>query len=210
MSRLVAVVPAAGLSRRMGRSKLTMPLGSGSVVSLVVGSLLHGGIDRALVVVRPPADLDFEQLQRDARSAGAEILVCDPPPEDMRASVEHALKSLEREELPPAGILLCPADCPGITPGLVRRVIMEFRARPRSIIIPEHNGKRGHPVALPWELALSIHSLPPGTGVNALHARHPDRRFELSVGDPAIFDDLDTPEDYRAWRDRLGGASAEP
>jgi len=194
----------------MGRPKLTMPLGSSSVVSLVVSGLLLGGVDRAIVVVRPPVDPDSEQLQRDAKNAGAEVLVRDPPPEDMRASVEHALRSLEQGETPPAGVLLCPADCPGITPGLVRRVILEFRAHPRSIIVPEHNGRRGHPIALPWELASTIPSLPPGTGVNALHAKHPTRRFDLRVDDPAIFDDLDTPEDYRAWRDRLGAPSADP
>lgn len=200
---IVGIVPAAGLSRRMGRPKLTLPLGDRSVISHVVESLRLGGAGRVIVVIRPSENPAFETLQQDARNAGAEVSICDPPPDDMRASVEHAIAFLDRHDVPPAGILLCPGDSPGISARLVQAVIDEFIRDPLQIVTPECDGKGGHPVAIPWDLARSIASLPPGIGVNGLRARYPDRQIHLPVRDEAAFTDLDTPQDYRAWLDRI-------
>ena len=35
---------------------------------------------------------------------------------------------------------------------------------PDRIVIPSHNGRRGHPIVLPWTIAAQIHSLPAGVG----------------------------------------------
>jgi molybdenum cofactor cytidylyltransferase len=191
----------------MGRPKLTLPLGNGnqSVVALVVEALLSGGVDRVLCVVRPRENPESDRLAREVRDAGAEVLVRDPPPPDMRASVEHGIATLATEAIPPAGILLCPGDSPGITPSLVRRVIDEFANDPTMIVLPRSEGKRGHPAAIPWDLALKIRELPPGSGVNALHALHEPRRVFLPIAEgAAAFADLDTPQDYQAWKERLG------
>lgn len=202
-----AIVPAAGLSVRMGRPKLTLPLGNGnkSVVALVVEALLSGGVNRVLCVVRSGENSETDRLVREVHDAGAEVLVRDPPPPDMRASVEHGIATLATEATPPDGILLCPGDSPGISRSLVRRVIDKFANDPTMIVLPRSEGKRGHPAAIPWDLALKIRELPPDSGVNALHALHESRRLFLPIAEgAAAFADLDTPQDYQAWRERLG------
>jgi molybdenum cofactor cytidylyltransferase len=199
MSDVAAVVPAAGHSQRMGRPKLILPVGGVSVIARVVTALRGAGLSR-VVVVPPPTGAPGESiLSRDAAEAGAVLAVPDAQPIDMRASVEIALSILERLGPPPTTVLLTPADSPGLTADLVASVIGRARAAPHSIIVPTVAGRRGHPVALPWEVAVSIRGLPAGVGVNAVIALHGSSVVEVEVDDPAAVSDLDTPEDYLRW-----------
>ncbi len=195
---IAAVVPAAGRSERMGRPKLILPLGGGTVIARLIRALREGGAE-TIVVVAPPADFDgADALADEATRAGAVVVVAGSATADMRASVELGLDWLGRGPAP-ACVLLAPGDSPGITAELVRRVIDRASAEPGSIIGPRFGGRGGHPVALPWDLAGEVRELPEGTGVNALLAARADRVRMLDVDEPGATADLDTPEDYRAW-----------
>ena len=50
---ITAIVLAAGLSRRMGRAKLLLPLQGGPVIRITVERVLASGIARAVVVTGP-------------------------------------------------------------------------------------------------------------------------------------------------------------
>jgi molybdenum cofactor cytidylyltransferase len=69
------------------------------------------------------------------------------------------------------------------------------------LLLPVVNGKRGHPVILPWSIALEIPKLPSGTGINRLVAEHTYAGdvLELEISAPGAIRDLDTPEDYASW-----------
>jgi CTP:molybdopterin cytidylyltransferase MocA len=116
----------------------------------------------------------------------------------MRASVELGLAHLSKGPEPSA-ILLTPGDLPGLGRMAVARVIEASARFPGRIILPWHNGKRCHPLLLPWALASEISRLPSSVGVNALLAAHPDSIVAVEVDDPAILDDIDTPADYERW-----------
>ncbi|MGE3821449.1 MAG: NTP transferase domain-containing protein [Isosphaeraceae bacterium] len=207
---IAAIVPAAGLSRRMGRPKLTLPVGGIPVIARVVSALRDGGAS-IVVVVAPPADapgaLDLIQA---AEARGAVVVVPDLQPAEMRDSIELALNALEvdaerdadprREAI--VTVLLTPADSPGLQPSTVRQVLERARAEPDRIVVPIVEGRRGHPVALPWTLAREVRQLPAGVGVNALIAERAGRIVELPVDDPGVIADLDTPEDYARWSGR--------
>ena len=150
-------------------------------------------------MVAPPADFDgADVLADEATRAGAVVVAASSATADMRASVELGLDWLRRGPAP-STILLAPGDSPGITAELVRRVVDRASAEPASIVVPRFGGRRGHPVALPWDLASEVRDLPEGTGVNALLAARADRVLTLDVDEPGTTADLDTPEDYRAW-----------
>jgi CTP:molybdopterin cytidylyltransferase MocA len=210
---IAAIVPAAGRSERMGldRPKLLLPIGGTTLIARVIAALREGGADPVVVVVPPPgpAQAGAEELAAEAGRAGACVVVAETPPPDMRASVERGLAFLGQSHLPPPlTLLLTPGDTPGIRPALVARIMAQARARPQAIIVPTVHGRRGHPVALPWSLAVQIRDLPRDVGVNALVAQHAARIITLEVEDPEALDDLDTPEDYGRWagrdRDREG------
>lgn len=198
---IAAVVPAAGRSERMGRPKLILPLGEDTVIARVIRALREGGAG-TVVVVAPPSEFPgAEVLADEATRAGAVVVVADSATADMRASVELGLDRLRRGPAAPSAVLLAPGDSLGMTPELVRRIVARASAEPDSIIVPRFRGRRGHPVALPWDLAAEVRDLPTGTGVNALLTARADRVLMLDVDDPGTTADLDTPDDYRAWVD---------
>jgi molybdenum cofactor cytidylyltransferase len=196
---IAALVPAAGRSSRMGQSKLMMTLDGAPLLHRVVTALSRGGADRVVVVV-PPADTpDGPPIAAEARRAGADVVIPDTRPADMRMSVELGLARLETDPLP-RFVLLAPADAPGIAAELVARLVEIARERPGSIVVPFHDGRRGHPLVLPWSLAVQIPTLPAGVGVNALVARHADSVVEWLSASSDILVDLDTPEDWHQWK----------
>src|SRR5688500_10216452 len=96
----------------MGRPKLSLPLGDGTVLGHLVAALRSGGADRVVVVVGP----HVPELASIAEAAGADVLPLAEPTADMRATVEHGLRwAAENLDPPPDGWLLAPADHPAVT-----------------------------------------------------------------------------------------------
>src|SRR5262249_47250336 len=122
---IAAIVPAAGRSERMGRPKLTLPVGGTTVIARVVSGLREGGAGRVIVVAPPVEIQGAEALIAEAKAHGAEVVVPKGPTADMRASVELGLARLGGGKAP-EGVLLAPGDSPGITAELVTRVVAHF------------------------------------------------------------------------------------
>lgn len=194
---VAAIVPAAGQSRRMGRPKLLLPLGGRSVIRGVVAALVQGGCN-PVCLVAPPADQPGAvEIAEEGRAAGAWVIACPAPTPDMRGTICVGLDGLAAGPGRPSGVLIAPGDCAALTAALVAQVIARFAEGPSRIVVPVYRGRRGHPLALPWELAVAIPGLPPGTGVKALLERESGRVARLEVEEPGALADLDTPEDYR-------------
>jgi molybdenum cofactor cytidylyltransferase len=206
--RIIALVPAAGESRRMGRPKLTLGLGNASVIQRVVSALERGGAESVMGVAGPTFADGAVQLANHARVEGAEVVHLPAPTADMRATVEFGLDALLDHGFAPAdGLLLCPGDVPSLTADLVREVVRLFRTNSDRIVLPVHGERKGHPVALPWSLIGTIRDLGPGLGVNALIEMNRNRILAVPIADASPLDDLDTPEDYQRLLMATRGAS---
>jgi molybdenum cofactor cytidylyltransferase len=202
--RTFAVIPAAGQSTRMGRPKLSLPLGDRSVLERVVAAVREGGVGATVVVIGPHVP-DLVPL---AEAAGATPLLLAEQTPDMRATVEHGLRWLE-ERFRPAPAerwLLLPADHPTLDAALVRR-LLEARANRAdcSLVIPTYGGRRGHPAVIDWIHVAGIRVLPQGVGLNRYFRQHVGETLEVPVASADVLCDLDTPEDYerlrRRWED---------
>lgn len=196
-----AIVPAAGRSGRMGQPKLLLTIGRQTLLARVIGALRGGGVDR-VIVVAPPAESDEgPTIFTEAEAAGAEVIVPQERPAEMRDSIELAVKRLADGPLP-TWVLLTPADCPAITPELVGALLDHAASQPANVIIPVAHKKRGHPIVLPWDLAARIPAMPEGVGVNVLVSEASSRLTELPVTNPDVCADLDTPADLKRWLER--------
>ena len=190
-----AVVPAAGLSRRMGRPKLLLPWRGRTVVEHLFEAWRAGGVERIVVVVRR----DDAALIELCLAAAVELVTPDVDPPDMKWSVRHALARI-RERWSPSNAdawLLAPADQPRLSPTVIRTLVAAHCQRHAgdAILVPTWRERRGHPVLFPWSLAAEVDELPEDSGVNRLLKTH--QVVELAVDDDAIVEDLDTPDDYR-------------
>ena len=196
---IAAILPAAGLSSRMGRPKLLLEIARVPLIVRVVRALIDGGLDRVLVVLGPPSQEGATEVGRLAIEAGAQIEILEIPTTDMRATIERGILALTTAKILPAGLMIVPADFVGITPELVREVTDRYRSDPERIVVPIREGRRGHPLLLPWREALRIRELPPHVGVNALLAQRSEILDLFPVVTSGYEADLDTPEDYARW-----------
>ena len=194
--RYVAIVPAAGASRRMGRSKLLLPWRSSTVLQTVLETWSQSEVDRTVLVVRA-VDQDLAAI---GRGCGADVVVAHSPPPEMKDSVRLALDYVRQQYGldQTAWWLLSPADNPCLDVAVVNRVCRACAASDAEIVVASHAGKGAHPVALVWPLADEVAGLAKGEGVSALLNRH--RVERVDVDDPGVLEDLDTPEDYDRLR----------
>lgn len=188
---VAGVIPAAGSSTRMGRSKALLDAGGRSFLAATVGALVGGGC-RPVVVVLGDGQDDEE---RKARAAGAVTLHNPDPGEGPVTSLRLAIRALEGQA---AGIAFLPVDHPLVRPETVRALLDAFREGDAPVVLPVHRGERGHPglfrrTVFPDLLDPALE----GGARTVVHA-HLDQATLLEVDDPGVLADIDTPEAYRA------------
>jgi molybdenum cofactor cytidylyltransferase len=195
--KTIAVVPAAGRSRRMGRPKLALPVGDRTVLECVVAALRDGGVDEVVVVLGSGVAA-ATSLGSRAQGVGAHVLVLDVDTADMRATVEIGLRWAAEQFRPEPSDrwLLAPADHPTVSADVVRSVLRSANHADWLITVPTHGGRRGHPTLIRWSLVEGLKNLPPGRGLNDYFRQFPEQTVEVPVDTPAVLLDLDTPEEY--------------
>jgi molybdenum cofactor cytidylyltransferase len=198
---IAAIVPAAGKSLRMGRPKLLLEFRGQTVIGRVVTALRAGGAGH-VAVVAPPADTpEGPAIAAEAIRAGAQVVAPALRPAEMRDSIELGLAIFAGRPAPER-VVIAPGDSPGITAEVVGQLLEEAARRPDCIVVPRCDGRRGHPIVLPWSIAGDVALLPAGLGLNELIKRHEARIAELPVADVNLVSDLDTPDDLRRWQTR--------
>ena len=196
MARLVVIVPAAGHSRRMGQPKLLLPVGDRPVIARLVEAFDHPSVLDVLVVIRP----DDAVLAEAAAAAGAVGVRAPEPPPDMKASFRWGRDEMTKRwgagEID--GWMLVPADHPVLDADLVGEVAEAWSVNRPPVLVPPHDGRRGHPTVFGVGLAPEVESIPDDSGLNWLGARCGEEGEEGELGRPEVLLDLDTPEQYEA------------
>ncbi len=198
--RVFAVIPAAGHSRRMGRPKQLVEVAGRPLLLTTIQPLLATDVAGLVVVTRPA----IADQARPALPAGIVLAYNDDEHSDMIASVRIGLRTWEaRAALTPEdGILICPADQPGISTAEFTGCISAFRAAPDRIVIAARAEKRGHPLIFPAALADYVHSAACNGGLHALPRAFPQRVHLVACRSPGVTEDVDTPADLRRWTER--------
>ncbi len=200
MTRLAAIVLAAGRSSRMVELKPLLPLGGVTVLERAVGSLLEAGIADVRVVVgwrgaevgAAVADLSVAVVVNDRWRSG------------MFSSVAAGVASLGSEV---EAFFLLPADCALVRAETLGRLARVAGARPAPapVVYPVRGGRRGHPPlitrgALPADLGHE-----PADGLRGCLAAHDAAALEIEVDDEGVLLDMDAPPDYERARDYVAG-----
>jgi len=131
----------------------------------------------------------------------------------MRATVEAGLRWLEAQVRPEDedDWLLVPADHPALDSAVVAELLAARSRYPQAgIIVPTHQGRRGHPTLIAWRHVAGIRRFVPGAGLNAYLRLHAVDTLELPVASPHVLCDLDTPEDYEHVRTEFACAGHKP
>ena len=208
--RIWGVIPAAGMSRRMGKSKQVLPFGQSTMVATVTRTLLEAGLDGVVIVTRTALIARLE-LPADPR---VRLAINDDPESEMIDSVRIGLASLRRTEIgghswPVAkqdGVLVIPADMPGVRAATCQACVAAYLRDPTRIVIATHAGRRGHPIIFPLTLKPTVDRLE--GGLRTLLHELLDRVVQVDTPDPGVTRDINTPEDY--GRDDPAGCVDRP
>ena len=195
---ITGLVLAAGRSERMGTPKQLLPFGGATLIEQVVRTLTRSCLGKEVVVV-----LGYRAMDIVKRISGLPVrLAYNPDPEgDMLSSIRCGLAYIE----PYQAIMIALGDQPLVTTGIVNRLIAEYEGRPEGMVLPVHDGKRGHPMILsPAYREEILFEAMPG-GLKALRDRHSGSVRTVPVDTDAVLVDLDYRSDYeealRRWKE---------
>lgn len=193
-----AVILAAGRSSRMGEFKPLLPLGDSTFAGQLIRLYRSAGISDLLVVTGRESD--------NLKAALAENTISfrhnpDYAVTDMLTSMKIGLAGiLEISEAD--AVFVGPVDIPLITPYTVSTLLDAAAADPDAhVILPEYQGKTGHPVLIRRSEISSLLKWNGDGGLKAYLSENAGHVLTVPVPDPAIRMDADDHEAY----DRLCG-----
>ncbi|MEO1493844.1 MAG: molybdopterin-binding/glycosyltransferase family 2 protein [Pseudomonadota bacterium] len=201
--KVAIVLLAAGASSRMrGRDKLLEDVDGAPLVRRIAERLRDSGAERLCCVVRPD---DTERV--DALAGLPVDIVHNPRAADgLGTSLAAGIASLG-SDIDAAVIAL--ADMPGVSGADIDRLIAGFDPQENRAIIrattPE--GRAGHPVLFGRRFFEALRGLSKDQGAREVIAEHPDFVTDVQIPGTGAVVDLDTPEDWAAWRAARAAAS---
>ena len=200
---VAGVVLAAAPAARLDRPKALLDFRGQPFVVQILQALEALEVKLRVVVLGPDAPRIRPAL------APHDCLIVEATPAGGAIGALQAALALVRP-LQPAGVLAWPVGLPHVRVGTIERLLEAYRRTRPPAVVPRFAGRSGEPVI--WdqrlfaELAEGRATSGPGAGAGgaggggggsaALLERYAGEIVSVSVDDPAVIDELESPEDY--------------
>ncbi len=194
MSKIAAIILAAGRSVRFGRdravTKAVAEFGGSALVRRVAEAALASRASPLIVVTGHAGNLIAAALK------DCDVRLVDAP--DYAAGLSRSLRAgVAAVPADAGGAIVLLADMPLIAPALIDALIAAFEARPNATaVVPTYAGRRGDPVLLSRTLFAAVAKLDGDRGAGQILAKI-EGVVECPVMDESIFADIDTVDDLR-------------
>jgi molybdenum cofactor cytidylyltransferase len=187
---IAGIILAAGASSRMGSPKALLTYRGETFIDRLIGSL-SAVCDPVIVALGYHAAAVRAGAKRNATFA-----INPDPDRGQLSSLQSALAAVPEQA---EGFMFMPVDCPAAEPETIARIAAAFRNRDRAtlVVIPQFDGRHGHPVCASRELISEFLALPPTSQAREVVKRHADRTQYLDVADAGILTDIDDLEAYK-------------
>ena len=189
----------------MGVQKLLLPFGDTTILGRVVSEIARTPVAGTFVVVRP----DAPRVAQALAGLAVETVPNPDPAGDMWSSIRCGWRQVPAEA---NAVLIALGDQPTISAELIRGLCARFDKVKGLIVVPVHQGRRGHPVLLDAgyrEEALASYE---DVGLRGLLTAHADKVLQVDWLDASVLSDIDTPADYQhaVGKPPIGPSSALP
>lgn len=195
-NKCAAIVLAAGLSTRMGQPKLLLNWGGQTVLQTVLQTLHIAGIDHIIVVLGANKE-KIEESIRQLAFCVETVFNPDFANGEMTDSIKVGLSVLTPEV---SCVLIVLGDQPQMQVETVRKVMNARSNTAGRIIVPSYQFRRGHPWLVDRALFGELAQLNPTFTMRDFLRKHHQEIFYLEVDTPSVLQDLDTPQEYQAFR----------
>lgn len=183
------IVLAAGAGTRFGEPKAGAELRPGvRFLDAVVESAADAGSNPIVAVVP-----ESTPVPPPARAA-----VNPNPRSEQVSSLRLGLAQLANA--PVVGTIVWPVDHPFVEVETVRALLDAFRRSGAPVVVPLHEGSRGHPVFFARETWLELMTVPSGGARAVVHA-HGAAVHDVIVPDRGILRNIDTRADLRTGQE---------
>ena len=197
MNQVAAILLAAGRSHRMGAFKPLLPFGETTVIRSCIQNLRQAGVEDIVVVLGHRAE-ELQQTLADLRVAFA---FNQDPTSEMGASIACGLRVLLPET---KAVLITLTDQPAVPPDVILSIVAEWTSG-ETLVVPEFQGRGGHPVLLDLHFREDLLNLDSSGGLRSFLTVHQEQVRRLPVNSPFIARDMDTWDDYRALHQEVFG-----
>jgi molybdenum cofactor cytidylyltransferase len=191
---IAGIILAAGASSRMGTLKALLEYRGETFLDRLI-RVLGERCDPVIVALGYHAD----EIRTSSQGGRARFVVNPDPSRGQLSSLQTALVEVPIEA---DGFLFMPVDCPTVEAETVRRIADALHSPTEPLlVIPRHDGLRGHPVCARRELLAEFLALAPGAQAKEVVRRHADRTLYLDTLDAGVLSDIDDPEAYRVLQE---------
>ncbi len=188
---LAAVILAAGEGKRLQTlgPKPFLKLNNGKTfIENIYLNIFQANLKPIIIVANAQNHKQIVKLNFEAQ-----ILINHQPADGMLSSIILAIQELENQR---QGFLLHPVDFPLVKLETILALKNEFNNQPDHLIQPAWLGKNGHPVIFPATIFDSLKKAPLAEGARSVIHTHPEIRRVISVNDPGVLMNINTPAVY--------------
>lgn len=192
---IIGIILAAGEGKRIGKDKVTLPLGSKKIIEWVLDAATKSKLEKIILVVKPE--------DRETAKAGKKyntIVVTNPDyKKGMSTSIKKALSELDTKN-DYDGFCVLLGDQPFVNCYIINSLIEAFQKDKREIVVPYFHDKPGNPVLFDIAWKESFMNITGDVGGRILIKGHPDRVKKITLNNEGILFDIDREEDYTRAR----------
>jgi len=183
---VVAILLAAGSSRRFGREKLFAPWRGRPLYEHALAALeASAGVGTIIVVVQPGFPVPPVGPRR-------RFVVNPDHEEGMGSSLRAGVRAAPADA---GAYLVALADMPAVGPDLIAALIAFYRTAAKPIVVPVCRGRRGHPVIIGGELRRALLEIAGDVGAREIIRAHPELVGRWETPDESVLFDVDVPAD---------------
>ncbi len=187
---IYGIILAAGESKRMGKVKLTLPMGDKQLIEWVLQAVKLTLLDKYFLVVRP----EDKEMIKTGEKWGVEVVLNSDFRKGMSTSIKKALQKINTQEA--EGFFLILGDQPLITSTIINKLIKSFSPGKREIVVPYFKNKRGNPALFDIYWKDKLMAITGDVGGRVLIKAHPEKIKRINISDEAILFDIDEEKDY--------------
>jgi molybdenum cofactor cytidylyltransferase len=185
---ITGILLAGGQGTRFGSQKLLARLSDGRYVVEASAANLLAAVGRVIAVTGRD-----ERLMRALDDCGCQVVVNNRAAEGMGTSIGAGVGA----SLAAEGWIIALGDMPFIEPATIKKIKLALEEG-AAIVVPTHEGKRGHPVGFAREYGDALCALEGDAGAKVIIDTNIALARRVEVSDAGIFADIDVVDDLRS------------